>query len=142
MLTAIDLSGQIHFMGETGDVFRLTATGRARLVNIALGLASNELDCDATLDSAITLTSAETYQEIGELKLGGAKVRVEFVTLGTGYLIDNPRGPGRFAIALSRRVPAVGREEDPTFIATCFVFDPIAGTCQITATVFGDFPDN
>jgi hypothetical protein len=141
MLTAMHITGRYDIQGSTGDVLRLVGAGRARYLDQTYGIASPTLPREVAFDSVITLTSATTYQEIGELSLRDTDCRLPFVTIGSGYLVDGRKGRRRTAVSLSRCAPSDDGKEEITIISSCLVFDPLDRTCRITAIVFGALPD-
>lgn len=138
MLTAMHITGRCDVQGSTGEVFRLVGAGQVRSLELEDDGVRSPLD--VAFASVVTLTSTTTYQEIGEMWLAGASARLSFVTIGSGYLIHGHADRQRTAVSLSRSTPAGGGKEF-TVISSCLVFDPLDHTCEVTAIVFGAFPE-
>jgi hypothetical protein len=137
MLNAMHITGSCNLQGSTGDVVRLVGSGQVWTLEPDVGGGGSPVD--AAFMSMLTLTSATTYQEIGELWLGAPSNRLSFVTIGSGYLIDSRASRRRTAVSLSRSTPPDGKEV--RILSSLLVFDPLDHTCEITAIFFGVLPN-
>ena len=141
-LITVRISGNAEAQGSTGEVWRLSGRGRSQSLPVpgaTQGFAGSLQE--AVCELIVTFTGTKSFQEISWLGIGAELPLAQYASLGSGYLIDSPRGRRFTGVSVGGHIASPGTPEARQVVFSWFEIDRVEQTFALTAVLAIRHPD-